>query len=73
MLIWKTIKETDIRAELRVAGDYVISVRKNGRKRKCVVSYRPPGQHVHVGETLSIKAATEMATRHHDTIQKKAT
>ena len=49
-------------AALSTCGDYVISHRPN----EFNVSYRPPGQHHHVGLAMTIEEAKKLADAHHE-------
>ena len=61
---WKHIKATAVCAALCVKGDYVISIRNSG----CNVSYRPPGQHIHVGAFPTLREAQKAANKHAESL-----
>jgi hypothetical protein len=59
-LRWRRVPgQTGVQAPLSVAGDYVISHRTGAH----VVSYRPPGKHLHIGTFKTAKAAKAAALR----------
>lgn len=60
-LRWKRYAGSEIQAPLICAGDYVISC----RPQQYTVSYRPPGQHHHVGTFVDENAAKLEACIHH--------
>jgi len=62
LLVWEQIDGDEIQADLSVAGDYVIS----HRVKRYTVSYRPEGEHVHVGTYPSLRRAKVEAQKHCD-------
>lgn len=57
---WTTHPGNEVCAELSSSGDYVIS----HRTAHHVVSFRPPGKHVHVGVGLTKPLAKKIAEKH---------
>ncbi len=61
-LKWEFYKGTDVQADLLCAGDYVISLRTDSYN----LSYRPPGQHKHIGEYINLDTAIFAAECDHE-------
>jgi hypothetical protein len=61
-LQWREIAERPNVCALSVAADYVIS----HRPARYMVSFRPPGKHVHVGLSDTLVGAQTLAQSHHD-------
>ncbi len=61
---WLSNPGSPIQAPLSYGGDYVISHRTD----LFTVSYRPPGQHVHVAQVKTLKAAKLAAEQHRLTL-----
>lgn len=66
-LVWEFREGSKICTPLYFAGHYVISHWNEGHAvENFILSFRPPGQHHHVGQFTSLKDAQNVAERHNE-------
>ena len=64
---WEFIPATNLCAPLHLGGDYVISERNND----CILSYRPPNQHIPCGRFPTVEEAKKFAESHNKELKNK--
>lgn len=63
-IIWQENFGSAVQAPLTFGNGYVISHRPN----QFIVSYRPEGQHIHIGEYETLENAKSAAENHYNEI-----